>query len=72
MNELRTHKRYPLTAVLIRAQTKKVIAEHNAGYPGNPIAFAMNTKLMKVVIRPSHGNLDDVVQIGDRAVAADQ
>jgi hypothetical protein len=32
----------------------------------------MNTKLMKVVIRPSHGDLDDEVQIGDRAVAAYQ
>ena len=32
----------------------------------------MNAKLMKVVIRPSHGNLDDVMQIGDGGVAADQ
>jgi hypothetical protein len=32
----------------------------------------MNSELMKVVIRPSHGNLEDVVQVGNRGVVADQ
>jgi hypothetical protein len=49
-----------------------IVAERNAAHPGISIKFAMNAELMKVVTRPCHGNLDDVVQIGDRAVAAKQ
>ena len=38
----------------------------------DPVLFSMNSEPVKMVIRPSHGNLDDVVKIGDCAVAADQ
>ena len=30
---------------------------------GNPVQFAMNSKHMQMVIRPAHGNLQDVVKI---------
>jgi hypothetical protein len=48
----------------------RIIAKGSAADPFYSIAFTVNSKLMKVVIRPSHGNLDDVAQVGDRAVAA--
>jgi hypothetical protein len=48
----------------------RIIAKGSAADPFYSIAFTVNSKPMKVVIRSSHGNLDDVAQVGDRAVAA--
>ncbi len=50
----------------------RIIAKRYTAYLGNTIAFAMNSELMKMVIRPSHSYLEDVVQISDRAIAVDQ
>jgi len=35
----------------------------------NPILFAMNTKTMEMLITPPKGNLENVMQPGNRAVA---
>ena len=49
-----------------------IFAEQKAAHPGNPVLFNMNPKPMEMVIRPSHGNLEDVVEISERAVVVNQ
>ena len=49
-----------------------IIAERKATHPGNTVLFTMNSKPMEIAIRPSHDNLEDVVEFGDRVGAANQ
>jgi hypothetical protein len=36
----------------------------------NPIPLTLNTELVEMGVGPPHGNLEDVVQIGDGALTA--
>ena len=38
----------------------------------NTIAFAVDDELMEMFVIPAHGDLDDVVQVGNSALTLDQ
>jgi hypothetical protein len=54
------------------AHIVRVVMEADASQPGYPILFSVDAELVKVGIRPAHGDLEDVVQIGDSMATADK
>jgi hypothetical protein len=48
------------------------MAEHNAPITINTIFYAVDLETVLVIIRPLHGNLEDVMKIGDRAITGNQ
>jgi hypothetical protein len=49
-----------------------VVTEADASYPGNPVLLPVDPKLVEVSIGPPHGDLKDMVQVGNDAVTTDQ
>jgi len=54
------------------AHLVRVVTEADAPQPGYPILFPVDAELVKVGIRPAHGDLEDMMQIGDGMVTADE
>jgi len=48
----------------------RIIRKPDTAYLGDAILFAVHHKTVQVEIFPAYGDLEDVVEIGDAAVAA--
>jgi hypothetical protein len=61
-----------LEAKVCEAHMVWVVTEADASYPGNPILLPVDPKLVEMRVGPSHGHLEDIMQVGDGTVTTDK